>query len=623
MRRVTFLPNNKDIEIANGDSLWEAMLKAGIRPNSICGGKGICGRCKILLKEGITEPTAQEIELLSPEEIKKGIRLACQTVPYQDCTIEILSDNRIDTKKVLTVNGEKGIKNFKRDFELDVNVEKVFLTVDKPSLLDQRPDWERITEALVQEKGKNFNYLQIPLSLLKKLPALLREADFRVTVVICNGEVTALEKGDTTDRVFGMAFDLGTTTVAGYLIDLQTGEEISALSKTNSQISYGDNIVSRIDFTRNKENGLAILQKEIINTINELIDETIQSAGISRDDIYEITIVANTCIHHLFLGIIPIYLAPSPYLAAVRRGLDLKAKEIPALYLSPETNIYMLPTISAFIGSDILAGVLFNGMKNSKEIITLLIDLGTNGEVILSKNGELWACSTAAGPAFEGVGISCGIRAAKGAIDRVELTKDTINWHVIGDGNPKGICGSGIIDLVSEMLRMGLIDKSGRLVTKQKCPSGISEEFKNRLVLKSGENVFLLVKENETEEGKEVYLSQKDIREIQVAKAAIASGIKILLKEVALKTKDIGKLFLAGSFGNFINRKNAIEAGLLPNLPLKRISLVGNAAGKGAELALCSRKIREIGEEIYKDVKYVELSSHPNFSKEFMEAISF
>ena len=622
MVRVTFLPNNENIEIANGDSLWETILKAGIRPNSICGGKGICGRCKVLLKEGITEPTVQETELLSPEEIKKGIRLACQTRLYNNCTVEILPENRTGLQDIFPLNRVDNAKDFKSSFWLDANVEKIFLTVDKPSLLDQRSDWGRIKEALVRKKEKNLNYLQIPLPLLKKLPVLLREADFIVTVVICNGKITALEKGDTADKVFGMAFDLGTTTVAGYLIDLKTGKEVSALSKTNSQISYGDNIISRIDFTQNKENGLAILQKEIINTINELINETIQNTGISRDNIYEITIAANTCIHHLFLGIIPIYLASSPFLAAFNRGLSLKAKEIPALYLSPETNIYMLPTISAFIGSDVLAGILFNGM-NDREEITLLIDLGTNGEVILSKNGELWACSTAAGPAFEGIGISCGMRAVEGAIDRVKLSKNTINRHVIGNGNPKGICGSGIIDLVSDMLRIGLIDKSGRLMTKKECPSGISEQIKNRLDIKSGENIFLLVKENETEEGKEIYLSQKDIREIQVAKAAIASGIKILLREAALETKDIGELFLAGSFGNFINIENAIKIDLLPNISLKRISLVGNAAGKGAELALCSRRIREIGEGIYKDVKYVELSTHPNFSKEFMETISF
>ncbi|NLZ74080.1 MAG: DUF4445 domain-containing protein, partial [Bacteroidales bacterium] len=495
MIRVTFLPNNENIEIANGGSLWETMLKAGIRPNSICSGKGICGRCKVLLKEGITEPTVRETELLSPEEIKKGIRLACQTRLYNNCTVEIFPENRIGFQGIFPLNKVDNAKDFQSSFWLDTNIEKIFLTVDKPSLSDQRSDWGRVKEALVRTKGKNLNYLQISLPLLKKLPALLREADFRVTVVICNGEITALEKGDTADRVFGMAFDLGTTTVAGYLIDLKTGEEVSALAKANSQISYGDNIVSRIDFAQNKENGLAILQKEIINTINELIDKTLQNTGISRDDIYEITIVANTCIHHLFLGVILIYLASAPFLAAFRMGFNLKAKEIPALYLSPETNIYMLPTISAFIGSDILAGILFTGMKNSEEV-ALLIDLGTNGEIILSKNGELWACSTAAGPAFEGIGISCGMRAIEGAIDGVRLNKNIINWHAIDNGNPKGICGSGIIDLVSDMLRIGLIDKSGKLITKKECPFGIGEQIKNRLDIRSGEYIFLLVKEN-------------------------------------------------------------------------------------------------------------------------------
>lgn len=623
MIRVNILPDNKNIEIEEGATLWAAVLTSGIKIDSICGGKGICGRCKVLLKRGITEPTAQEIELLSPEEIKKGIRLACQTVPYQDCTIEILSDNRIESQSVSPLNREENIKDFHSSFRLDTNVEKVFLALDKPTLKDQGSDWERIAEALSQAKSKDASYFKVPLSLLKILPTLLREADFKITAALCKDEVIAIEKGDTTKKVFGMAFDLGTTTVACYLIDLKTGKEVTVLAKANSQISYGDNIISRIDFVQNTENGLSILQKEIVNTINELIVETIQTSGISRDDIYEITIVANTCIHHLFLGIIPIYLAPAPFIAVLRGGLYLRAKEVPGLNLNRETNIYMPSLISAFIGSDILAGVLFNNMNNKKEN-SLLIDLGTNGEIVLNRKGELWACSTAAGPAFEGVGISFGMRAAKGAIDRVELTKDTISWHTIGESiNPKGICGSGIIDLISEMLRIGLIDKNGKLINRAECPTGIGEEIKNRLVNKNGANIFLLVKKDETEEDREIYLSQKDIREIQVAKAAIASGIKILLKEVVLETKDIGKLFLAGSFGNFIKIKNAVKIGLIPALPLNRINSVGNAAGKGAELALCSRKIREIGEEIYKDVKYVELSTHPDFSKEFMDTISF
>ncbi len=623
MIKVTFLPDNKSIETNKGASLWETLLRADLRLNSICGGKGLCGRCKVLMKDGVSPATDTEKDLLSAEEIEKGFRLACQTELREDCTIEIPSEYRLKLQKKGSFNLKgKGNEVLQQDFKLDANIEKIYLVLPAPALTDQRSDWERITDNLVGKAGKNIACLKIPLPLLAKIPALVRAADFKITIVMAGNEVIALEEGDTTQNIYGLAIDLGTTTVASYLVDLKNGKEIASIARTNSQITYGDNIISRIEFVQSEKNGLAKLQKEIVDTINELIKENIQNAGIEQEDIYEIVIVANTCMHHLFLGLSPAHLAAAPYVSVTNEELNLKAKHIPGLLLSPETNIYLLPNISAFIGSDILAGIIFNNMEFTNET-SLLLDLGTNGELVLSIAGRLWACSTAAGPAFEGVSINSGMRAVEGAIDRVELDGKTIKWHTIGGSAPGGICGSGIIDLVSELLKIGLINQSGRLVSQKECPPGIGEEIKSRLSNGARENKFLLIKNGEAAKGKEIYLTQGDIRAVQTAKAALFAGTKVLLKEAGIEIKDIQTIFLAGAFGNFINSESAVRIGLIPALPLNRIKSVGNAAGKGAESALCSRKVRKISNKIAKEVKYLELSSHPDFSEEFIKAITF
>ncbi|GAB4112450.1 MAG: ASKHA domain-containing protein [Candidatus Caldatribacteriota bacterium] len=600
----------------------EALTKADILIETPCGGKGICGKCKILIKSGITNLSELEKKLISPQEIEKGFRLACQTRIFYPCEIKIPSEIRLNLQPVLSPLQKGERKGYKKNFPLEPETEKFFLVLAKPVLNDQRSDWERILEELSKRRGKNYSAPQISLSLLKKIPSLIREADFKITITICHNEIIAVEKGDTTSKMYGIAFDVGTTTVVGYLIDLKNGKEISVGVRTNSQIIYGDNIISRIEFTQRAKNGQSLLQKEIVDTINDIIQEITKHTQINQKDIYEIVVVGNTCMQHLFLGLDPVNLALSPYISVSREEFYLKAKEISGLLLEPETKVYLPSNISAFVGSDILAGIVFNSIWR-KNRTSLLIDLGTNGEIVLSLKGELWTCSTAAGPAWEGVRIAFGMRAVDGAINKVEINKRRINCHTIGGIKAKGICGSGIIDLVSEMLKIGLIDRSGRIVDREECPAEISQEIKNRIIKEKGEKRFLLVKSNGKEENKEIYFTQKDIREVQVAKAALQAGIKILFKEVGISAKDIQEIFLAGAFGNFINKQSALRIGILPDLPLNRIKSVGNAAGKGAELILCSQKIRKIGNEIYKKVKYVELSSHPDFSRDFIEAMSF
>lgn len=622
MIKITFLPDKKNIKVNKGTTILEALESVGININVPCGGKGICGKCKILINKGITTATPIEEELLSGEEIKKGFRLACQTKIFEDTVIEIPSEIRLDFKKVFSSNLKGDINRIKNNFSLDTNLKKVFLDLKKPSLDDQRSDWGRIKDGLSLKKIENISNLKISVEILKKIPILIRRANFKITVTLYNNEIIDIEKGDTTKSSYGIAFDIGTTTVAGYLVDLNTGEELSAIAKTNLQNIHGDDVISRIGFTQKRKENLGILQREIVNTLNEIIKEIVQQAGVNINNIYKISIAGNTCMHHLLLGLNPSYIAPSPYIPVIKESLNLKAKDIPRLSLEPTVNVFILPNISAFVGADIVAGILAICMwKNEK--ISLFIDLGTNGEIVLGSKRKMWTCSTAAGPAFEGARISSGMRAAEGAIDKVKIDSKSIDYRVIKDGKVRGICGSGLIDLIAELLKLGLINKSGKLIDREECNSELSEEIKKRIIKEKKGNKFLLVKSKETENEKPIYLTQRDIREVQLAKAAIYAGVKILLREANIPPEDIQKILLAGAFGSFIDKKSAIRIGLIPYLPLEKIESAGNAAGRGAEIVLLSEKTRKICERISKDIKYIELSSRADFQEEFVEAMFF
>ena len=622
MVKITFLPDKKNINVNKETTILEALESVGINIDTPCGGKGICGKCKVLVVEGITTASSIEKKFLSEEEMGKGFRLACQTKLFKDAIIEIPLEIKLDFEKVYSTNLKGDINHIKNNFAIDSNLKKVFLDLRKPSLDDQRSDWQRIKDRLSLSEVENISNLKISIETLRKMPNLIRKANFKVTVTILNNEIIDIENGETTNNSYGIAFDIGTTTVAGYLIDLRTGVELSAVAKTNPQIIYGEDVISRIEFIQRQKNGLEKLQNEVINTLNKIIRETTKKAKIDKKNIYKTVIVGNTCMHHLFLGLNPINLAPSPYIPVISESLSLKVKDIPGLSLNPTANICMLPNISAFVGADISAGILSTFMWREDKTV-IFVDLGTNGEIVLSVRGKLWACSTAAGPAFEGARISSGMRAAEGAIDRVKMNHKSFAYNVIKDGKVRGICGSGLIDLIAEMLRLGLINKSGRLTDREECNPELGGEIKRRIVKGQKGNKFLLVEGKGTENGDPVFLTQKDIREVQLAKAAIFAGIKILLKEVNISPEDIQEILLAGAFGNFIDNESARRIGLIPHLSLKKIKSVGNAAGRGAEIALLSEKMKKVCRDTAREVQYIELSSRSDFQDEFIKAISF
>ena len=621
MVKITFLPDKKNIEVNEGTTILEALEKVGININTPCGGKGVCGKCKVLVVEGITTASIEK-ELLSEGEIEKGFRFACQTKVFKDSIIEIPLEIRLDFNNVFSSKLKGDTHHIKKSFSIDSDLRKVFLDLEKPSLDDQRSDWERIKDGLSLKKIENILNLKVPIEILKKIPDLLRKSDFKITITLQNNEIIDIESGNTVKNSYGIAFDIGTTTVAGYLVDLESGIELSAAAKTNPQVVYGDDVISRVGFAQQNKDGLLKLQKEIVNTLNGIIKETAQRAKISSDNIYKMSIAGNTCMQHLLLGLNPSYIASSPYIPVIKEDLSIKTKDIPKLILKPNTNIYMLPNISAYVGADIAAGILATCMwKKEKNI--LFLDLGTNGEIVLSARGKLWACSTAAGPAFEGARISSGMRAAEGAIDKVKMDHKSFAYSVIKDDKVRGICGSGLIDLIAEMLRLGLINKSGRLTDREGCNAELGEEIRKRIIKGQKGNKFLLVEGKETENGDPVFLTQKDIREVQLAKAAIFAGIKILLKEVNILPEDIQEILLAGAFGNFIDKESARRIGLIPYLSLKKIKSVGNTAGRGAEIALLSEKMKKVCRDTAREVQYVELSSRSDFQDEFMDAMFF
>jgi len=619
---VTILPEKKSFSLPGGATLLYVLEKAGIHIDTPCRGKGICGKCKILIKEGIPESTITEQDLLTKDEILQGYRLACQARPVADSVIEVPKESRLDFKKAYSSHLKGDVHRLPHDFPFEADFEKIYLTLKKPSLDDQRSDWERITAGISSHRQDKTLRVKTSVDLLKEIPLLLREADDKITITLCKNDLIDIEKGNTVNYGFGMAFDIGTTTVAGYLLDLKSGKELSVVAKTNPQIIYGDDIIARIGFAQENKDGVKKLQSAIMNVLNEIITETTEKAQINKENIYKVTISGNTCMHHMLLGLPTSYIASSPYIPVIKEGINLKVKDLLGIKLSPNTHLYFIPNISAFVGADISAGILASDMwKNEKT--SLFVDLGTNGEIVLGHKNKLWACSTAAGPAFEGARISSGMRAADGAIDRVKIDGKQLTYHVIKDGKIRGICGSGLIDLIAEMLNSGLIDKTGRLISRELCRSRISEELANRIMKDEKNHQFLIVNGKETQSGHPLFITQRDIREIQLAKAAIFAGIKILLKEAGLLPEEIGEILLAGAFGNFINKESARRLGLIPPVALNKIESVGNAAGRGTEMVLLSDEMKRKCRKISQEVAYIELSSRKDFQKEFMDAMFF
>lgn len=596
--------------MAPGTTVKDAIDLAGFDLDSPCGGRGRCGKCRVLLLEGAGPPAGPEREHLEAEDLEQGYRLACTARIDSDAVVE-LPYVRVPEHKIL-------IEAVEKDVKIDPHLRKTHLELDPPTLADHRSDWERLAQGLDRE-GLTAADAAPSLALLRRLPQALRRNNFQVTAITDRAAVRGVEEGDSAGTMLGIAFDIGTTTVVGYLMDLFTGRELCVVSALNPQTSYGADVITRITFASQEADGLQQLHEAITGAINELIGEAVDKATVAREDIYAMTVVGNTCMHHLFLGISPKNLALAPYKPVVRRPLALDAEAL-GFTINPAGMLYVLPNIAGFVGADTV-GVLLATELDWSGSIKLAIDIGTNGEIVLGSRERLVACSTAAGPAFEGAQISGGMRGTIGAIDHVRFDQG-VDYSVIGGVRPKGICGSGLLDAAAGLVTLGVIDQRGRILPAERL-DGSAAAYRDNIVTQDGGSAFLLVPASESQDDRPVLITQQDIRQVQLAKGAIAAGIQVLLEELGVALDDVSQVLLAGAFGNYLDPHSACAIGLIPSELEGRIRGVGNAAGAGSKAALLSRGEFERAATITDFVEYIELSAHPSFKQHFIRSLNF
>ncbi|MGB9587699.1 MAG: ASKHA domain-containing protein [Armatimonadota bacterium] len=603
---IKFKPSGRAVKVKGGVSLISVLETLGLTVDMPCGGKGRCGKCTVLFEQGAPAPTPTEEDRLSEIDLLNGYRLSCQTVLDSDAVI--LIPNSHDSSYVLT-------RGMSRHIPLAPAITKRRAVIPVPSIEDQRSDLDRVLETFQVKRN-----LSLGLPMIRRLSQVVRESNYDITVVFAGKTPIAFESGDTTGSCFGVAVDIGTTTLAAYLIDLRTGEQVSVAASTNPQTRYGDDVISRISYTTQDSFALDRLRNVLVDGIQKLITMLADDVNITLEQIYEVCLVGNTCMTHLLLGVNPESLAQSPYVPVISQSLYVNASEI-GLKLNESALAYVLPCIAGYVGADTVGVLLATGLYDSDRPI-LAVDIGTNGEIVLGSKERILACSTAAGPAFEGAHIKHGMRAAPGAIDSVRLEGDTVRFTTVGGGKAVGVCGSGLLDAIVCLIQAGIIDGSGRIVA----PSEVPTEFASLAgKIREGQkgNEFILASPDDSPADRVIELTQRDVREVQLAKGAIAAGIQTLMRKMNIGSGDLEAVLLAGAFGNYVRKESAIAVGMIPRVPLERVRPVGNAAGEGAKLALISKDMREHAEQLAQYVEYVELTIDPEFQERFAEALLF
>ncbi len=612
---VDFEPLGRRARVASGATLLEAARQAGVGLNAVCGGTGTCGTCRVRLVAGqVTPPTEAERDALLPSSqggvggVAEGLRLACQT--------RVLGDVRVDVPPTsITAPQRAQIEGREQPVELDPAVRVFDVTLAPPSLADLRADATRLRDGLHRQHGLTAG--RFDHAALRELSAILRENDWRVRVVIrtcgehrrTNNEVIAVAPIGAPP--LGLAVDIGTTKLAAYLVDLESGETLGAAGGMNPQIAYGEDVMARIAYAMEGEAQARELEQAVGGGLDGLARQLCAQVGRESAEIVEAVLVGNTCMHHLALGLPVAQLGLAPYVPALADSYDLKAREL-GLRLAPGASVYLLPNVAGFVGADHVAMLLATGLGRGAVAAPLLgLDIGTNTEISLAVGGRLLSCSCASGPAFEGAHIRDGMRAAPGAIEWVRLTSERVEYQTIDGAPPVGICGSGVLDGIAELSRAGVLRANGAM----------RPDSHPRLRMTDNGPEFLLVPAGERGAPRDLVITRKDVSEIQLAKAAIRAGIEVLLGEAGLEAEQIERVVVAGAFGTYLDVGSALAVGMFPPLAPERFVQVGNAAGMGAKLALVSRRCRETAEEIARRVEYVELTIHPRFVKEYTAAL--
>jgi uncharacterized 2Fe-2S/4Fe-4S cluster protein (DUF4445 family) len=587
---VTFIPEGIVQSIPAGKTIMDAAAKANVKLEGPCGGKGTCGKCRVLITNTEEKNDSQWV-------------LACQTIVKQDLMVEIPQTAVSSHRKSLITDQEI-------QFDIKPNLKKIRLCVKKATLEHPISDADRVLEMLDGTlSGFSFDAL-------KALPTALRENNGEITVTLNNHEILVVEPGNRTEDLFGIAVDIGTTTVVVSLVNLLTGETLSTASGTNTQNIFGANVISRIEHVSTEKEGLKQLQSRVVNVMNSLITILCKECNLLPQSIVRAIVAGNTIMGHLLLGLDPTSIAPAPFTPVLKKAITFEAQKI-GLGVYPSAPVTLLPNISGYVGADTVAVMLATKIDEQRGV-TLVIDIGTNGEMVLGINGKLLACSTAAGPAFEGAHIRYGMLAATGAIERVVIDQD-VTLQVINHSAPKGICGSGLIDAIAQMVQAGIIDESGKLLKKEEATS-LPECLSERLGEDSEGRYFILAYGKDEDH---ILITQKDIRELQLAKAAVRAGIEVMLKHAELSYREIDRVLLAGAFGNYIEKQSALQIGLFPPLPVERVSSIGNAAGLGAKVALLSVDQLTKAQSLANEVQHIELSTQHEFQELFIDSLAF
>lgn len=607
MAKVTFLPPNKIVEVPDGNTIFQAAVASGVQLESTCGGRGTCGKCKVLISSERVNPTTDiDKKFLSQIEQTVGWVLACNYQVHEDITVQLTEQKDAFKRK-------SGLEQM-QSVELAPSISKYKLQLSEPTVEDQTPDWERLIAALPNRKVR-FNHRTA-----RNLPKVLHQSGFQVTTVLDEDSVLTVELGDTIERSYGLAIDIGTTTIVVYLMDLNEGKVVDSGGVTNPQRVFGADVISRINYAAKGTEQLGQLQTKVIDGLNGIIALLCKNNGISKDEIYQAVVVGNTTMSHLFLGIDPTYLAPAPFIPVFRKEVQVEAREL-GLNILETGHVVVLPNVAGYVGADTV-GVMLAAKVDQLQGFTLAIDIGTNGEMILAGEGRILTCSTAAGPAFEGAEIKHGMRAADGAIEGVKIADD-VQLAVIGGAKPQGICGSGLIDVIAEMAKSGVINSTGRLAILPMELEKLPPLLQKRLRQTEQGAEFVLAWSQDTSTGEDIVLTQKDIRELQLAKGAMRAGIQILMTEMGINQEQLDRVMLAGAFGNYLKKESALRIGLLPPLPIERVSAIGNAAGDGAKMALLSTMERVRATKLADHAEQLELSTRKDFQNQFIQAMTF
>lgn len=602
---VKFLPDDKEIEVKKGTSIMEAAISTGVYIDSICGGRGRCGKCRILVEKGA--PRSEPTDVLKKGDLEKGYLLACETFAEDDTRILVPEESRLGLHQILKSSDIEAVA------ELNPLVRKEYVELDPPTLEDNISDLSRLERAL-EEKEICDTCVSLPL--LKNFSKVLRKKDWKVTLTFADAgrvsTVVDIESGNTTDDLHGIAVDIGTTTVVVELVDLLTGEVLDCEADYNKQVMFGEDVLTRILYATEEEDGLPNLKKAIVGTINYLIGILAKRNGLRRRDIHFMTAAGNTTMTHLFLGLDPAQIRMDPYIPVANNIPFVRARET-GIKINGHGYVYCLPGRSSYVGGDITADILSTGM-HKKDELALLIDVGTNGEVVLGNKDWMVSASCSAGPAFEGGEVDFGIRATTGAIERVTLTPDLdVKYQTIGNVKPKGICGSGLIDLLAELFMHGAMNKAGQLE-----PNGSKR-------IRDGEEgkEFVFVWAEDTNINKDMVVTEVDIKNIMRTKAAVFAACSLLLKSMDRKFDELERLYVAGGFGNYLDVRKSVYLGLLPDVSTDIYKFIGNGSVAGSRLVLLDSSKLDEAKEIVRKMTYIELSVNPMFYNEFTSALFF